>query len=225
MWKIFCNAYPVEFRRLCQHCKSGSESPGYPLSDYIKLLKSPDNRWATELNIWTEFARVPELVRLADVTNLISLEVNTSQDTPELQDGQVVTLNDRILRTWSELAEESGAFAHLRVLRLFYQQNLTDQAFCYLSQLPALEYCVMAKCDRMAQKSAIKIARSQGWMVVENASDRAILQFSSGSLKRLVGETTLTPPLQTVGRPGLGLGLALPICRSTVVIAEGAGRA
>lgn len=191
MWKIFCAAYPVEFRRLCQHCESRVGSPRYPLSDYIKLVKSSSDSWATRLNIWTEFARVPELVELADVTNLVSLEVNTSRDTPELsQDQEVVSLNDRVLRTWSELAETSGAFKHLRVLRLYHQRDLTEQAFCYLSTLPALEYCVLAKCDRMTHNSAIQTARSQGWIVIEDDPNQEMIHFSPlATSKNFVGET------------------------------------
>ncbi|KAE8556550.1 hypothetical protein EYB25_001251 [Talaromyces marneffei] len=193
MWKIFCAAYPVEFRRLSQHCESWVGSPRYSLSGYINLIKSSNDSWATKLNIWTEFARVPELVEVAHVTNLISLEVNTSisgRNTPELQDQEAMLLNDRILRTWSELAETSGAFKHLRVLRLYHQRDLTEHSFCYLSNLPSLEYCVLATCDRMTQKSAIDTARSQGWVVVENISDQTIFQFSSlASSKNLGGET------------------------------------
>lgn len=191
MWKIFCAAYPVEFRRLCQHCESQVGGPRYPLSEYIKLVKSSNDSWATRLNIWTEFARVPELVKLADVTNLVSLEVNTSRDTPELlQDQEVVSLNDRVLRTWSELAKTSGAFKYLRVLRLYHQRELTEQAFCYLSRLPALEYCVLAMCDQMTQKSAIKAARSQGWIVIEDVPDQEIIRFSPlTTSKNLVEET------------------------------------
>jgi hypothetical protein len=124
---------------------------------------------------------VPELVELADVTNLVSLEVNTSmsgRDTPELQSQEVVSLSNRILRTWSELAETSGAFKHLRVLRLYQQRDLTEQSFGYLSRLPSLEYCVLAMCDRMTQKSAIKTASSQGWNIIEDFPDQVTFQFS-----------------------------------------------
>lgn len=193
MWKIFCAAYPVEFRRLSQHCESWVGSPRHPLSGYINLVKSSGYSWATRLNIWTQFARVPELVELADVTNLVSLEVNTSmsgRDTPELQGQEVVSLNNRILRTWSELAETSGAFKHLRVLRLYQQRDLTEQSFGYLSRLPSLEYCVLAMCDRMTQKSAIKTARSQGWDVVEDFPDQVTYQFSPlAASKNLDGGT------------------------------------
>lgn len=178
MWKIFCAAYPVEFRRLSQHCDSRVGHPRYSLSGYISLVKSSGDSWAARLNIWTEFARVPELVELADVTNLVSLEVNTSSHLLELQDHEVASLNDRIIRTWSELAETTGAFKHLQVMRLYQQRELTEQSFRYLSKLPALEYCVLAVCDRMTQEYAIKAARSEGWNVLEDVPDQKILQFS-----------------------------------------------
>ncbi|EED23869.1 conserved hypothetical protein [Talaromyces stipitatus ATCC 10500] len=180
MWKIFCTAYPVEFRTLSQHCDFQVRNPQYPLSGYVNLVKSSSQNWATILNIWTEFARVPELVELADLTNLVSLEVNTSTcpEIPEGHDQEVASLNDRILRTWSDLAEAAGAFKHLRVLRLYQQRALTEQAFVYLSKLPSLEYCVLAMCDRMTPKSALKLAKSQGWIVMEDASEQTIFQFS-----------------------------------------------
>lgn len=156
-------------------------SPKYPLSGYIKLVRDPNNSWATKLNLWTEFTRVPELVELAQVTNLVSLEVNTSisgiQSSSEPEDQEVVTLNDRIVRTWSELAESSDAFQHLQTLKLYRQRNLTAQSFAYLSRFPVLEYCVLAMCDFLSEKSAVKRAESYGWKV-EDVSDPKIAQFN-----------------------------------------------
>lgn len=190
MWKIFCAAYPVEFRRLSQHCDSRIEHPRYSLSGYINLVKSSSDSWATRLNIWTEFARVPELVELADVTNIVSLEVNTSSHPLESQDHEVASLNDRILRTWGELAETTGAFKHLQVMRLYQQRELTEQSFRYLSRLPALEYCVLAMCDRMTQESAVRTAISEGWNVMKGAPDQKTFQFSGrASSKKHQGRT------------------------------------
>lgn len=181
MWKIFCTTYPVEFRRLPQHVDISIEYPQFPLHGYIDLVNSPTCSWSTELSLCTEFARVPELVRLSRMTNLVSLEVNTSTPTPDLdglKEQGLTTLSDRIVRTWSELAQTSEAFQHLRVLRLYQQRELTEQSFAYLSKLPSLDYCVMAMCDRLTNRDAIKIANSYGWVVCQGTPSERLCRFS-----------------------------------------------
>lgn len=180
MWKILCTVYPDQFRQVSQYCRSGVRCPSFPLTGYVNLVQSLDCSWVTSLNVWTEFARVPELVNLADVTNLVSLEVNTPTtplETPGHENQEVTTLNDRILRTWSELAETSGAFQHLRVLRLYGQRDLTGDSFLYLSKLPSLEYCVLALSPRIMRSSALSSASSQGWFT-EDGSDHPMLKLS-----------------------------------------------
>ncbi|OKL59139.1 hypothetical protein UA08_05610 [Talaromyces atroroseus] len=177
MWKIFCTVYPDQFRQVSQYCKLGMRTPSFPLAGYMGLVQSSNCCWATSLSIWTQFARVPELVKLAEMANLVSLEINTPY-THRNEDKDMAALNDRILRTWSELVETSRAFQHLRVLRLYSQQNLTGRSFCYLSQLPSLEYCVLAMCDGMTQRSAVKLANSQGWFVIQDDPKHAMFQFS-----------------------------------------------
>lgn len=193
-------------------------SPRFPLTGYIDLVKSSSCSWLTSLSVWTEYARVPELVKLADVANLVSLEINTPPATSSMMmmtaDGEeslseLATLNDRILRTWGELAETetSGAFRHLRVLKLYSQRDLTAQSFVYLCKLPCLEYCVLARCDGLTRKSALRMAHSQGWMIVctkeeEDDNDTTncptMCQFSttSGTSKTFndcLPDTLLTP--------------------------------
>lgn len=170
LWRILCMAYPEDFRRLAQNCDSCVTAPRYSLGEYINFLRNSISTWGVSLNVWTEVARVPELVDLASVTNLVSLEVNTTTTAQPDSLQELAGLNDRILRTWSEVATTSEAFKNLQVLRLYHQRDLSQQSFAYLSRLPSLMFCVLAKCDRLTDAAALKAAKLHGW-VAANISD------------------------------------------------------
>jgi hypothetical protein len=181
MWKIFCACYPIEFRQVSPFCRMTVDKPSFLMRDYLNLVKSTDCDWATQLVLWTEYAFTPELVKIADVINLVSLEVNTGM-TVAYQDENIneaiSTVDDRILRTWTELIESSGAFRHLRILKLNAQRHLTTASFRYLSRFPSLEYCIVAMCDALTSKSAITAAEAHGWQICQDKPKGALYDFS-----------------------------------------------
>lgn len=181
MWKIFCVCYPTEFRQVSPFCRMTVDRPSFLMRDYLNLVKSAGCDWATQLVIWTEYAFTPELVEIADVLNLVSLEVNTGTTVAFQNDNinqAISTVDDRILRTWAELIESSGAFPHLRILKLNEQRHLTKAAFLYLSKFPSLEYCIVAMCDTLTSKSAITAAEAHGWQICQDNPTGAIYDFS-----------------------------------------------
>jgi hypothetical protein len=116
----------------------------------------------------TEFARTPELVEIANVKNLCALEVSTTSpaQTSLGNDVPVAALSDRIVRTWSELAQTCGAFRHLRVLRLYGQQSLTEVVFDYFRLFPSLSVIVAGDCGKLVTESAKDLAVAYRWEIV-----------------------------------------------------------
>lgn len=157
------------------------DKPSFLMRDYLNLVKSTDCDWATQLVLWTEYAFTPDLVQIADVVNLVSLEINTGTTVTHQHediDLPVATVGDRILRTWTELIESSGAFRHLRILKLNAQRHLTTASFRYLSRFPSLEYCIVAMCDGLTSKSAITAAETHGWQICQDKPKGALYDFS-----------------------------------------------
>ncbi|KAI9045774.1 uncharacterized protein KD926_007077 [Aspergillus affinis] len=157
MWKVFATAYPEEFARVAHYRSMKIGGLRLSLRDYLGMAKSETLKWRAVLTLGSLFATIPELVEISDVRNLVALEVATQTqvgairlaDGPDadIEETQGTALNDRIVRTWSERARTTGALAHLRVLRVYYQADLSRAALRYLAQLPALRFIVAYECS------------------------------------------------------------------------------
>lgn len=144
-----------------------------PLRDYLSLMKSDSFSWGVTLAINTRFARTSELVDMATVRNLLALEIFTPAQrdtTDDAMDTPFPKFSDRVLKTWSELAQSSGAFAHLRCLRLFNQDSVTAQGIRYLTSFPALQTVVWRNWPRLDSQ---RTARNEieGWDVISMPAD------------------------------------------------------
>ena len=150
MWKLLSTAYPTEFRGIAPHYRMKIESPKLTMKQYLDLVRSDNEpRWDVVLTVCGAYAQVPEMVEMARVKNLAALEIDSLERDHELgpdPETPVARLNDRIVRTWSELVRGSGAFARLRVLRLQHQRELTGAALRYLRGFPALQTVVLYDC-------------------------------------------------------------------------------
>jgi hypothetical protein len=176
MWKVFSAAYPAEFGKVSKYYEMAIDLPKLPTRDYLGLVGNDACSWVVDLAVCTEYARTPELVEVANVKNIIALEVNTPLQTLlVLQDEEIeiAALSDRIIRTWSELAGTSGAFKHLRVLKLYGQQNLSGIVFQYFNSFPSLRVCFAAHCRGFTSQAAVELARTYGWQV-ETGGERWI---------------------------------------------------
>lgn len=119
--------------------------------------------WLTCLRISPKFTLTPDLVAISKIRNLAVLD---------LSDGQVTIYNkvslfeERIMRTWAELAISENAFRHLRVLLLGWQENVSTWLFKYLEQFPSLTYIILTDCPKMHQRNRVEwepIAKQYGW--------------------------------------------------------------
>ncbi|KAI9375425.1 hypothetical protein BJX61DRAFT_141286 [Aspergillus egyptiacus] len=169
MWKLFATAYPAQFSELEHYRSMNIENPRVSMREYLELVKSDKLSWLVVLTLGTSYARVPELVGISDITNLVALEIATPPPRrgvpPEEPSIPVTALTDRIIRTWSELAQTAGAFPHLRLLILQHQRALSKVALRYLRALPALQFVVVDSCDDIA--SAVYGNEVDEWTVVE----------------------------------------------------------
>ncbi|KAL2001620.1 hypothetical protein VTN02DRAFT_1529 [Thermoascus thermophilus] len=169
MWKLFATAYPREFRQIADYRAMKIEGPRLPMRDYLGLVKDDALNWAVALTLSTEFARTPELVDIGKVRNIVALEISTTPSKPPPGPDEdavpVAVLDDRIVRTWSELAQTSGAFQHLRVLRVYHQEQLSPIVFQYFRVFPALRVLVVQDCRGLTPESAEAAARTHGWEI------------------------------------------------------------
>lgn len=145
-----------------------------PMCKYLDLLKSDSLHWGIALTLFMSFSSVPELVEVASVKNLVALELNTSSEleTVSHSTGEPMTaLNDRIVRTWSELAETSlsagtndCAFAHLRVLKIAHQTQVSTTTLRYLRSFRSLQTLLICDCPNITHAFEKNRFRAmEGW--------------------------------------------------------------
>ncbi|XHG05349.1 hypothetical protein AWENTII_008577 [Aspergillus wentii] len=168
MWKLFATAYPIDFRGINQYRSMKIEGPKMSMRDYLGLVKSDSLSWGVALTLANLFARVPELVDIASIKNLVALEIITLSQIatiPEETDAAGATLSDRIVRTWSELAQTSAAFSHLRVLRLYNQEDLSKVALRYMDAFPSLRLIIAHDCPHFTSLVKHGPIELDGWEV------------------------------------------------------------
>ncbi|KKK16088.1 hypothetical protein P175DRAFT_0561181 [Aspergillus ochraceoroseus IBT 24754] len=167
MWKFFATVYPDQFREIEQYRSMKIESPRVSMREYLGLVKSDSLSWRVVLTLGASYARVPELVGIAEIKNLVALEVAALARVEKIQDETIpmTALNDRILRTWSELTRTAGAFPHLRVLVLHRQTSLSRTSLRYLETLPSLRSIVAFECPGIASAFSHK-TEADGWEIM-----------------------------------------------------------
>lgn len=144
-----------------------------PMRDYLNQIKSDTLHWGVALTLFTSFASVPELVEIANIKNLVALELNTSSELETFSnepDLPMTALNDRIVRTWSDLAA-SGAFAHLRVVRISHQKQVSPVILRFLRSFPSLRLLVICDCPNVSRLFKKSNKPIEGWQPVDIVAD------------------------------------------------------
>jgi hypothetical protein len=168
MWKLYATAYPAEFRGVAKYRSMKVSRPQMTLREYWSVVKSDSLSWRAVLTLNASFGRAPELVEIATIKNLVALEIGKPLHLlpmPDDSEPHLAGLNDRIARTWSELAESSGAFTHLRVLRLYCQPDLSPVGIRYLSALPGLCLIIAHGCPALEFCLKGESLDTDGWEV------------------------------------------------------------
>ena len=168
IWSIFSKVLrqSAEYLDLLKYHEA-IEFPNCPLGIYIDPLISVSYDFLTSLSITSAFP-VPDLMKLSAVTNLAALEIINTIGVEN------TTVGDRLLRAWHLSAVEIGAFAVLRVLRLWKHEGLTEKSLTYLNGFPALAVYDVRGCS-FAAESMIEATRI-GWKAVLEINILAFLE-------------------------------------------------
>jgi len=143
--------YPHQFRSVSEYYFLSVTLPKEPLKCYIDLMSSDTGSWRAILSMPTAHATPADLVAIGNLKNLVALDLYpapTRSSVPkDFDEGKGQGLEDRIVRSWLEMAVASGSLQHLRLLRLFKQPRLTIKALSMLEKLPNLCHIMVLDCD------------------------------------------------------------------------------
>ncbi|KAK2839198.1 hypothetical protein FQN49_006377 [Arthroderma sp. PD_2] len=179
LWKIFATAYPTEFNHIAHRYSLKPSSKEMPIGDYLKLLSSRNLNWSAVLSVSAEFFDPHEFFDIANVTNLIALEIRSQPKRTEFEYESAVTISDRVIRGWSEMALAGNAFRQLRVLVLRLQSGISEHLFAYLDAFRSLKAFIMQGCPNLYRKEARELAEKHGW-------ESFTVQFSDSSLYKII---------------------------------------
>ncbi|KAL4936519.1 hypothetical protein BDV06DRAFT_233334 [Aspergillus oleicola] len=193
MWKLLATVYPDQFPKIEPYRSMKIEGPKLSMREYLGLTRSNDMSWRVVLTLAASYARVPELVGISEVKNLVALDIATPANPDALPDDtqiQVTALTDRIIRSWSELAQTTGAFAHLRVLILRHQ-NLSKVSLDYLRAFPSLQYVVTFDCPGLG--SSLAEGDLDGWTIakMKHSPPKTLYGFYDANCKSSCGKGQL----------------------------------
>lgn len=142
--------YPHQFRPLSPHYRLSIGSPKEPLKCYIDLMNSDVGNWRTVFAISTAHATTADLVAIGNLKNLVALDIypaiSRGPKPEDIDEGKGRGLEDRIVRSWLEVAEAAGSLQQLRILRLHNQPRLTTKALWMLEKLPNLREAFISEC-------------------------------------------------------------------------------
>lgn len=162
LWKIFTTIYPW-FRDNGPTYNLTAYRPKNPLAQYFELMNEDDCAWGATLVVAPSLTDAHNLVSIANIKNLVGLEISTYQRNrgyigdPDEHKGD---LEDKVVRSWMEMALQDGCLQHLRILRFAHQHRITPNILWMLGKLPALELIVIHDCPMIVQDG--RESRSRG---------------------------------------------------------------
>ncbi|KAL4808487.1 hypothetical protein BDV18DRAFT_158576 [Aspergillus unguis] len=194
MWKLLATVYPAQFAEMEKYRSMKIEGPKLSMRDYLGLTKSDSLSWRVALTLATSYSRVPEIVGISEIKNLCALDIatpTTPDVLPENSELQLTTLTDRIVRAWSELAQTSEAFKHLRVLILRHQRQLSKVALHYFRTFPTLQTVITFDCPGI--ESAVYGGQVNGWIPAEEeqSAPATLYGFYEASCKASIDKSSI----------------------------------
>jgi hypothetical protein len=164
-WRTFATVYPgaEEFgRRRYRHLLRLRQLP-LPLVSYYQDFTSPETRWHICLRVSPNQLNTQDLVSIHSILNLAILDLSGSGN----EYGDVVSnFDERLMRSWAELAATGQAFQQLRGLMFGWQENLSDWLFKYTPRFPSLCYIIITDCPKLHQRNRAEwepAASAAGW--------------------------------------------------------------
>ncbi|KAI5283676.1 hypothetical protein KEM52_003280, partial [Ascosphaera acerosa] len=135
--------------------------------------------WTVVMKLATDFVRLPDLLRVSQLRNLVALEIKTQPQPPEWMvmeelaagkpaaAGPRVQVTDRVVRSWGELARAGAGFQQLRILMLRAQPDVTAHLVSQLALFPALVGVAVVECPGLQTEAARECAARYGWTVYD----------------------------------------------------------
>jgi hypothetical protein len=148
-WRIFATAFPAEMATNSNRYYLQIRQPSLQLDSYLGGIKSEAVRWLVCLRISPKETRSADLASVANVTNLAILDLSDGQVTIDMKTS---AFDERLMRSWAEVAASRRGFANLRVLLLGWQ-NLDTWLFKYLPFFPALSCVVITDSQKLTQRN------------------------------------------------------------------------
>ncbi|EZF69176.1 hypothetical protein H105_08322 [Trichophyton soudanense CBS 452.61] len=190
LWKIFATAYPAEFNQISHRYLLKPSSKKMAVTNYLKLLSSASVDWTAVVSLSVELFEPHEFLEVANVRNLIGLEIRTQPKRTEFGYEATVSVSDRVIKGWSEQALTGQAFEHLQILVLRLQTGLTEHMFAYLNAFPTLNAFLMQGCPRLYSKEAREMAEKHGWVpFVVHYSDHSLYKIIENMDSELESQT------------------------------------
>ncbi|KIW28509.1 uncharacterized protein PV07_08168 [Cladophialophora immunda] len=182
-WRTLATAYPSpeEFGRHEYRYLLDIKFLDMPVTDYFNGLTSKELKWLTCLRISSKEMATSSLVSVHTITNLAVLDLSDGQATI---DNGVSKFDERVLRSWAELARSGETFQHLRVIMFGWQEHLSDWIFKYADCFPSLCHIIVTDCPRMHQKNRglwEPTAQAAGW-------EARHAKKSAKSLRPIIGD-------------------------------------
>ncbi|KAJ5625640.1 hypothetical protein N7510_001949 [Penicillium lagena] len=156
MWRILATKYPQHFCQVSSGCRLHIRRPLQRMADYTDLIKSNAYCWRAILTIETMCAsQTSDLLNLASIKNLVALEINNERGSLSDESGNKRVLPEitvGLVRGWIELAQSSGAWQHLRFLRIRGHQELPPSTLRPLLELPQLQKVVVYDSENISRE-------------------------------------------------------------------------
>jgi hypothetical protein len=147
-WRVLASSHGDNFNTLKYRYYIEMRRPPLAVADYFKGLTSPSLDWLTCLRISPKYVDKADLVKIAGITNIAILDLSDNLATVDLSPSR---LDERIFKTWAELALQDGAFKHLRALLFGWQPAISTWILKYLDNFPALQLVVATACPDFGQ--------------------------------------------------------------------------
>lgn len=148
-WRVFATAYPDEMATAANRYHLQIRQPSLALDSYFNGIRSDSAHWLTCLRISPKETRTADLVLVANIHNLAILDLSDGQIAI---DTKTSSFDERMMRSWAEIAQRRKGFLHLRVLMLGWQ-DVGTWLFKYLPCFPALSRVVITDSQDLTQRN------------------------------------------------------------------------
>ncbi len=126
------------------------KQPPLPIAVYYKGITSAETKWLTCLRVSPKRLSTQDLVSIHSITNLAVLDL-TDTGTEYSDIGS--NFDERLMRSWAQLASIGQAFQNLQVILFGWQEELDQWIFNYTDRFPSLCHIIVTDCPKMHQKN------------------------------------------------------------------------